>query len=403
MVLADLEFVEHDAVEAGEFAHTLGHCDLRGGPATGVAEVLARHLPRLDRQRAALQSGFHVVGVERVMRVEVVRLGAGGVHARTLQLLDDQRGAAAGERALRGGVGGLEDGAAEGHTLLEVEGRAVRVDRGVGLAEIARVDQVDFVKAMRAPVGEHLLVRPQRHHAVVLLRIAVPHQHRQVVGDVGVGGGEVLERAHDVGLAEAAVTDCDREEFVAMQVGAGHGEMLALAERAGGSQQAGGRAGEVAQQAVALAEAGAHLGDGVDAHGFQRGIEEHCRIETRRVVADLGHHVAVAQEMQRGDGVGAGGEATGVTRGLAAGDLQREIAQRVGGEQGLVDGRVAGGVGQRGLAGSQERRGAQTVDLGETVGEILDAFAEGGHGLGGGLQLRAHGESFHTMKMFHVM
>ncbi len=179
--------------------------------------------------------------------------------------------------------------------------------------------------------------------------------------------------------------------------------MLALAERAGGGQQAGDRARQVAEQAVALAEARAHVGNGVDAHVFQRGVEEHRRIEAGRVVADLGHHVAVAQQMQRGDRVGAGGEAARVAGRLAAGDLQRQVAQRVGGEQGLVDGRLAGRVRQRGLVRPQERRGAQAVDFRKAVGEILDAFAEGGEGLGGGLHLGAHGNSFHNMKMFHMM
>ena len=337
------------------------------------------------------------------MGIEIMRLGAGGVHARALQLLDNQRGTAAGERAFGGGSGGGEHGAGEGDTLLEVEGRAIRVDRDIGATIVARIDQMHRVEPMSAPVCGHLFVRPQRHHAVVLLRVAVPHQHRQVVGDVGIRGGEMLERAHDVGLAQPAVADGHREQLVAMQVSTRQREVLALAERTGGRQQAGDRTREVAEQAVALAEARAHVGDAVDAHGFQRGIEEHRRIEAGRVVADLGHHVAVAEQVQRGDGIGAGSEATGVAGGLGSGDLQREIAQRVSGEQGLVDGRVAGGVGQRGPAGSQERRRAQTVDLGETVGEILDAFAEGGHGLGGGLQLRAHGGSFHNMKRFHIM
>jgi hypothetical protein len=122
----------------------------------------------------------------------------------------------------------------------------------------------------------------------------------------------VLERAHDVGLAQTAVADGDREQLVAIEVGAGHRKMLALAQGAGGCQQAGNRARQVAQEAMALAESRAHVGHGMDAHVFQRGVEEHRRVEAGRVVADLGHHVAVAQQVQRGDRVGAGGEAAGV-------------------------------------------------------------------------------------------
>jgi len=55
--------------------------------------------------------------------------------------------------------------------------------------------------------------------------------------------------------------------------------------------------------------------------------------------------------MQRGNRVGAGGEAAGVAGGLAAVDLQCEIAQRVGGQQGLVDRRFAGCVGSAGRSG----------------------------------------------------
>jgi hypothetical protein len=76
----------------------------------------------------------------------------------------------------------------------------------------------------------------------------------------------------------------------------------------------------------------------------------------------------VAQQVQRGDGVGAGGEAAGVARRLAAGDLQRQIAQRVGGEQGLVDRRFAARIGQRGLL-RPSSGGAQAVDFREAVGE----------------------------------
>ena len=329
------------------------------------------------------------------MSIQIVRFGAGSVHARAFQLLDDETGAAAAQCALRGGVGRLQDGAGEGHARGEAEGRRIRIHRGVGrVGVVAGVDQVYLVEAVGAPVVGHARVVPQGHHAVVLLRIAVPHQHRQVVGDVRIRGGEVLERAHDVGLAEAAVADGDGEQLVAIQIGAGHGEMLALAQRTCGRQQARDRAREVAQEAVALAKARAHLGHGVDAHVFQRGVEEHRRIEAGRVVADLGHHVAVAQQMQRGDCVGAGGEAAGVAGGLAAGDLQRQVAQRVGGEQRLIDRGLAGGVRQRGLVRPQQRRGAQAVDFGEAVSEILDAFAKRREGLGGGLHLGAHGIPF---------
>ena len=328
------------------------------------------------------------------MRIEVVRLGAGGVHARALQLLDDEAGAAAGQRAFCSNVGRFQNGAGERHARGEAEGGAVGVRRRIrGVGVLAGVDQEHFVEPMRAPVVGHARVVPQGHHAVVLLRITVPHQHRQVVGDVRVGGGEVLERAHDVGLAQAAVADGDGEQLVAIEIGAGHGEVLALAQGTRGRQEAGDRARQVAQQAVTLAVARAHVGNGMDAHVFQRGVEEHRRVEAGRMVADLGHHVAVAQQMQRGHRVGAGGEAARVAGRLAAGDLQGQVAQRVGGQQGLIDRRLAACVWQRGLVRPQERRGAEAVDFREAVGEILDAFAEGREGLGGLCQ-RVHGHSF---------
>jgi len=104
-----------------------------------------------------------------------------------------------------------------------------------------------------------------------------------------------------------------------------------------------------------------------------------------------------------GIGIGAGGKAARMAGGLGAGDLQREITQRVGGEQGLVDRGFAGRIRQRGLVRAEQRRCAEAVDVRKAVGEILDPFAEGGNGLGGGLHHCAHGNSFHNMKMFHVM
>jgi hypothetical protein len=51
--------------------------------------------------------------------------------------------------------------------------------------------------------------------------------------------------------------------------------------------------------------------------------EKHRRIKARRVMADFGDHIAVAQQMQRGDRVGTGGKSARVPGRFAAGDLQR--------------------------------------------------------------------------------
>ena len=142
------------------------------------------------------------------------------------------------------------------------------------------------------------VVGQQRHHGMMFLAVAVPDQRRQEIGHVGIRGIKVHHGVQHIGLAHTAVADGYREQFSRMQQRARHRKMLALAQRAGRCQQAGNRAGQVAEQAVLLAEAGHHVGHGLDAHLFQRGIEEHRAVETRRMVADLRHDIGMAQHHQ---------------------------------------------------------------------------------------------------------
>jgi hypothetical protein len=110
-----------------------------------------------------------------------------------------------------------------------------------------------------------------------------------------------------------------------------------------GREQAGNGAGEVAEQAVPLAEAVAHVLNGADAHFLQGAVQEHGRVETGGVMAHLGDDVGVAQHDQGRIGLGAGSEAAGMAGGLGAADLQGQVAQGVGRQQGLVGGgRIAG-------------------------------------------------------------
>ena len=173
---------------------------------------------------------------------------------------------------------------------------------------------------------------------MVFLAVAVPDQHRQEVGHLRISGIEMHHRIQNVRLAHAAVADGHREQRAGMQQRAGHGEMLALAERTGGREQTGNGAGQVAKQAMLLAEALAQLINCLDPHLFQRAVEEHRGIETGCVVADLGDDIGMAQHDQRGIGLGAGGESAGVAGRLRAADLQGQIAQCVGREQRLIGG-----------------------------------------------------------------
>jgi hypothetical protein len=376
LLVADREFLDRQRRQRRVVEHALGHRSLRGRAAAGADEVLAHEGPGLRAEGAALQAFDHVLGVQRVGRIQVVRLGAQLVHAGALQLLDDEHGAGAGQGRTRCLVDAAQHRAGEGQAGGLAELAAVDVGaRLVRVVEVFGVDQHHFLEAVAGPVGVHLLVRPGAAHGVVLLAVAIPDQRGQVVGDRRVGGVEVHHRIEDVRLAHAAVADGDREQRARMQQGAGHGEVLALAERTGRGQQAGDGAGQVAEQAVLLAEAGHHVADGADTHFLQRSIEEHGRVEARRVVADLGDDVGVAEHDQRRIGLGAGGEAARMAGSLAAADLQREIAQRVGHQQGLVGGRCRIiGIGDRaGALAETAGAAACSVEAGPGVGVMLDA------------------------------
>ena len=166
-----------------------------------------------------------------------------------------------------------------------------------------------------------------------------------------------------------------------MEQGPGHGEVLALTQGAGGSEQAGDGAGEVAEQAVLLAEAGHHVIQGADAHLLQGGVQEHGAVETRRVVAHLGDDVGVAQHHQGGVGLGAGGEAAGVAGALGTTGLEGDVAQGIGHEQGLVGGRLVG-LGDATAVGDHRRVGGVAIKIGPGFAKILHALAEGGGFLG---------------------
>jgi hypothetical protein len=100
------------------------------------------------------------------------------------------------------------------------------------------------------------------------------------------------------------------------------------------------------------------------------------------VVAHLGDDVLVAQHHQGGMGLGGGGIAARMARGLAAADLQGQVAQGIGRQQGLEDGLRGGRVGEGGLALADDRAGGQLVAARPSGGEILDAVAEIGGGQG---------------------
>ena len=156
---------------------------------------------------------------------------------------------------------------------------------------------------------------------MVLLAIAVPDQHRQEVRRLRVRGQKVHHGREGVGLAHAAVAQGHREELVRVEQGTGHGEVLPLTQGAGGGQDAGDGPGQVAEEPIALTEALAHLGHGVDAHGLKGRVQEHGAIEPGCVVAHLGDDIGVAEHDQGRMGLGAGGEAPGVARALGTADL----------------------------------------------------------------------------------
>ena len=120
----------------------------------------------------------------------------------------------------------------------------------------------------------------------------------------------------------------------------------------------------------------AHIGNGVDAHRFQRGIEEHRAVKTRCVVAHFGHDIGVAQHHHGSIGFRAGGEAAGVARGFGAGHLQREITQRIRDQQGLVGRLYIAGIASRRELCRTARRIAHLFEIRHRFREILNSLAK---------------------------
>ena len=311
------EFLAGEGAQGGRVEDELGHRRPDRGAATGAGEVLPHQLPGRWRQGAALQALDDMGGIEGIGRIEVMGLGAQGMHAGALELLEDEGGELAGHRAGGGPLHAAQHRLGEGQALAVGEAGGIHVGRLLAaVVEVLGVHQHHLLKAMAPPVGDHRLVGQAGDHGMVLLTVAVPDQGRQEVGHLGIGGVEVHHGVEHVGLAHAAVADGHREELVRVEQGASHGEVLALTQGARGGEQAGDGAGEVAEQAVLLAEAGHHVVQGADAHLLQGGVEEHGAVEARRVVAHLGDDVGVAQHHQGGVGLGAGGEAAGVAGAL---------------------------------------------------------------------------------------
>jgi len=331
---------------------------------------------RLGRQRAALQAFDHVGVLQRVLRIEVMRLGTERVHARAFQLFDDQDGELPPERGRGGAVGGFEHRTGPFEAVRERKTRAVHVGaRLVLVVAHFGIHQEHLLESMALPVTHHRLVVEIRHHRMVLLAVAVPDEHRQEVRDLRIGNVEMQHAVEHIGLAHAAVADRDRKQRAGMQQGAGHGEVLALSQRARGREDARDRAGQMTEQAVTLAKAFAQLGDGADAHGLERGVEKHGAVVARRVMADFGDDVGVPEHHQRAVGLGTGGKAAGMPRGLGTGNLQGQVTQRIGAEQGLVDRRRVRRVANRVFAWCN-RGPAMALEIRPGLAEILDSLHE---------------------------
>ena len=329
--------------------------------------------------------------VEGVDGVEVVGLGPDGMHARPLELLDNERRRRACEGRAGGLVHALQHRAGEGQATIQGEVGAVHVGPLLpGVVEGLGIHQDHLLEAVGTPVGDHALVVPGGDHGVVLLAVAVPDQHREEVGRVRKGRQEVHHGREGVGLPHAAVAHGHRKELVRVKQGTGHGEVLPLAQGAGGGEDAGNGPGQVAEQPLALAEALAHLGYRVDAHGLQGRIQEHGAVEAGGVVAHLGDDVGVAEHDQGRMGLGAGGEPARVAGPLGPAHLQGQVTQGVGTEQGLVDGGRVRAVGD-GLGTLRDRGlSAQGLEVGPGGSKVVDTGTEV---RGGGLVLGrgAHG------------
>ena len=94
-----------------------------------------------------------------MLRIQIVRLGAERVHARALQLFNDEYREPAAEGKLGGAVGGLEHRLGPHQAPVECEARAINVrTRLILIVEILGVDQDHLVETVPLPVTLHILV-----------------------------------------------------------------------------------------------------------------------------------------------------------------------------------------------------------------------------------------------------
>ena len=165
LLLARLEGANRQFGQRHDVQHMLGHRRLRGRPAACAAEVVAHQLPGFGADRTALQAGDDMLGIQRVGRIQVVRLGANLVYAGALQLLQDQHRALAAQRTLRGAIRSLQYGGGEGLAAIEGERGAVNVGADlITIIEILGIDQEHVFETVALPVGRHLGIAPGRTH-----------------------------------------------------------------------------------------------------------------------------------------------------------------------------------------------------------------------------------------------
>jgi len=165
---------------------------------------------------------------------------------------------------------------------------------------------------------------------VVFLRVTVPDQDRQEIGDFWIGGVEMLYAAHNIGFTQAAIADGERKKSVRMKQRRRHREVLTLPERPGGRRQAWDRPGQVSKQPARFTKAFAHVPHCVNSHLFQGSVQEHRAIEPRRMMARLGQNMGVAKHHHGCVDVGRAGEPARVAGGFSSGYLQRQVTQCIG-------------------------------------------------------------------------
>ena len=93
------------------------------------------------------------------------------------------------------------------------------------------------------------------------------------------------------------------------------------------------------------------------------------------MVTDLGEDIGVPKHYQRAIGLGARGKTARMARGLGTGDLQCEITQRIGAEQGLIHRRGIGGAVNGGRTWGDDRL-TVALKLRTRPGEVLDAVTK---------------------------